>query len=221
MPEDSDKRWRADLSVGKSNLSLRFSDDGLLLGTGTVLARVNDAARDIEIDVTQPRLTSLLAAAHLRLPTPAGLAHLRKAAERWREGEDGLAAMHLALSRLDRLERPLADDQRLFLADGLLDAGLDAETLIRALDLDTVQNRRASKYSPSQPRVPAGSGRTVGSGRQAQDRRSTLRHMLLVRGLPRRGGVNRRAGISRCKGRLRANQPSRGGQVRFPSVHPL
>jgi hypothetical protein len=143
-------------------LAMRFSQQGLVLGFGTVLAPASASARDVSIDVTEPRVLALLSAAHLRSPTPGGLAHLRRAAEMWREGEDNLAAMHLALSRLDRLEHPIADAQRLFLADGLLEAGLDAATLVRALDVETPSDGQVSKYSPDQPRAPAGSGRPSG-----------------------------------------------------------
>jgi hypothetical protein len=139
---------------------MRFADAGLVLGAGSVLSPAGDTARDISIDISQPRLLALLAAAHLRAATASGLAHIRRAAERWGEGEDHLASMHLALSRLDRLGRPAADAQRLFLADRLLDGGFRAETIIKALDLPL--SGGTWKYSPDQPRVPAGSGRTSG-----------------------------------------------------------
>jgi hypothetical protein len=161
-PEALEARWRS-LDAGRaSELEMRFSDAGLIMGVDTVLARAGGSARDIPIDVTDSRLLALLAVAHLRAPTPSGLAHVRKAAERWSGGEDALARMHLALSRLAQLERPAADARRLFLADGLLDTGLDAGTLVRALDLEAPPARLVSKYSPDQPRVPAGSGRTSG-----------------------------------------------------------
>ena len=162
MPEGPDERWRARRLSDASGLSLRFSDAGLMLGAGTVLARANASARDVAIDVTDPRLVALLAAAHLRWPEPLGLAHLRRAADRWRVGEDALAAMHLALSGLDKLERPATDAHRLFLADGLLKTGFDADTIVKALDLDPSPDGQVAKYSPDQPRVPAGGGRTSG-----------------------------------------------------------
>jgi hypothetical protein len=160
VPEGPDEPWRADLSAGASDLSLRFSGAGLVLGAGTVLAQANASARDVAVDVTEPRLVALLAAAHLRSPEPLGLAHLRRAADRWRAGEDALAAMHLALSRLGQLEG--ADAHRLRLADGLLKVGFDPDTIVKALDLDKALDGQVSKYSPDQPRVPAGSGRSSG-----------------------------------------------------------
>lgn len=162
-PEALEARLRA-LDAGRAaELEMRFSDAGLVLGAGTVLARAGASARDISIDVTEGRLIALLAAAHRRPPAASDLTHLRKAVESWREGEDGLAEMHLALSRLAQLERPISDARRLFLADGLLGAGFEADTLLRALDLEApLDGGGVSKYSADQPRVPAGSGRTSG-----------------------------------------------------------
>jgi hypothetical protein len=140
---------------------MRFADAGLVWGLGTVLAPAGASARDVRIDEGQPRLLALLAAAHLHPPTPLGLAHLRRAADCRREGEDALAQMHLALSRLARLGRPVVDARRLFLADHLLNSGFEAETIFKALDLPPPRGW-VSKYDPAEPRVPAGSGRTSG-----------------------------------------------------------
>jgi hypothetical protein len=113
---------------------MQFSGAGLVLGAGTVLSPAGATAREISIDVTEPRLLTLLAAAHLQTATPSALAHIQKAAERWREGQDALAAMHLALSRLDRLRHPVADARRLFFVDRLLAGGpeVDADIKLRA-----------------------------------------------------------------------------------------
>jgi hypothetical protein len=154
------ERWQARRTSGQIDLNMRFSDEGLVLGAGTVLAPVGSSGRDTKINPAEPRLRTLLAAAHRRMPTVSGLTHLRKAAERWSSGEDAIAAMHLALSCLDRLGQPDSDAQRLFLADALLREGLEADLLIKALDLDEVVG--LAKYSPDQPRVPAGSGRSSG-----------------------------------------------------------
>jgi hypothetical protein len=142
--------------------AMRFSEEGLVLGAGTVLAPSGGSGRNVSIDPLEPRLHALLAAAHLRRPTAAALAHLRKAADRWCEGQDALAAMHLALSRLDRLEQPEADAHRLFLADGLLNGGIDANAIVGAIEAGGPAFERLQKYNQDQPRVPAGSGRTSG-----------------------------------------------------------
>ena len=137
---------------------MRFSDEGLTFGAGTVLATRRHQPSGVSIEVDEARLSALLAAAHLRAPSPGGLAHIRKAADCWTRGEVALADMHLALSSLSRLEQPAADAHRLLLADALLQAGFAAEVIFKALGLDDT----LAKYSPDQPRVPAGSGHTSG-----------------------------------------------------------
>jgi hypothetical protein len=141
---------------------MRFTDAGLVWGHGTLLAPAGASSKEDEFDVSEPRFLALLAAAHLRAPTPLGLAHLRKAVESRRRGEDALAEMHLALSRLARLQRPLGDARRLFLAERLLSSGFGAETIFKALDLAPPPSCKISKYNPDEPRVSAGSGRTSG-----------------------------------------------------------
>jgi len=156
------KAWGARRGSTPIEPVMRFSDEGLVLGAGTVLARSNGSGRAIAVDPSGPRLHALLTAAHLRRPTAGALAHLRKAAERWSQGHDGLATMHLALSQVGRLERPEADAQRLFLAGELLDAGFEADTIVDAIEAGGPALERLQKYNPIQPRVPAGSGRPSG-----------------------------------------------------------
>jgi hypothetical protein len=156
------KAWEAQRRSSSIDAVMRFSEEGLVFGAGTVLARSGASGRDISIDPLEPRLAALLVSAHLRRPPPRSLAHLRKAAECWRHGEDALAAMHLALSRIDRLMQPDVDAHRMFLADGLLAGGVDAAAIIGALESGASDLDQVLKYDPSQPRVAAGSGRTSG-----------------------------------------------------------
>ena len=156
------KEWRARRASAPIDAVMRFSDAGLVLGAGTVLASADASGPGIRIEGDEPRLLALLAAAHSRMPVTESLMHIRNAARRWNEGEPSLAAIHLALSGVDRLRRPEADACRLFLADRLLQAGLPTDTLLKALDLGPPATGALSKYNPNQPRVPAGSGRTSG-----------------------------------------------------------
>ncbi len=159
------KDWES--QAGRTDDVMRFTDAGLVLGAGTVLAPAGASPRDVSVDPRDPRLAVLLAAAHLGAPTPTQLAHLAKAADSRRAREDVLAAMHLALSGLSRLARPGADAHRLFLTDGLLRAGVDPGVVLAAI-------LPVAKYDPDQPRVPAGSGRasgqwTAGRGADAEE----------------------------------------------------
>lgn len=157
-----ENEWRERRASTPIDVVMRFSDEGLVLGAGVVLARAGRSARTIEIDIGASRLLALLAAAHRRAPTAGALTYLRKAAECWGRGEDDIARMHLSLSGLARLEAPEADAQRLFLADRLLQEGLEPRSIFKALDLSVPAIATLSKYDPDQPRVPAGSGSTSG-----------------------------------------------------------
>ena len=131
LAERLEKAWHDRQASVPIDGTLRFTSDGLVLGAGTVLARASGSGRDIRIDGHEPRLLALLSAAHLRPVSAEALNHLRKAAERWSEGQDGLALVHLALSRLERLAQPDVGAKRLFLADGLVQAGIELETILK------------------------------------------------------------------------------------------
>jgi hypothetical protein len=163
------KLWDERRRSSPIDTSMRFSEEGLLLGAGTVLAMAGASGRDIAIDPPAPRLIALLTAAHLREPAAGDLVHLRKAAEHWRAREDALALMHLSLSRLDRLKQPEADAQRLFLADGLLSAGIAADTVVKVIRSGVPALDHLGKFDPDQPRVPSGSGRTSGQWTSGND----------------------------------------------------
>jgi hypothetical protein len=162
LAEKLDKAWGARRRSISVDPVMRFASDGLVLGAGTVLATSDPSTRQVSIDLSEPRLHVLLTAAHLRVPTDLELAHLGKAAKCWNEGQEAFAAMHLALSRLDRLERAEADAHRVFLADGLLKHGIGADAIVAALRAAPSFLENLGKYDPDQPRVPAGSGRQSG-----------------------------------------------------------
>jgi len=162
LAERLEKAWRARRRSTAIDTVMRFSDHGLTLGAGTLLIKSLIGRRSLSVDPSEPRLMALLAAAHNRRPSAEALAHLSKAAERWSEGDEALAAMHLALSQLDTLRDPEADAYRLFLADRLLTSGFEASVLIGAVGGDRPAPEPFLKYDADQPRVPAGSGRTSG-----------------------------------------------------------
>jgi hypothetical protein len=158
LADQLSKAWRAHSASVPIDRAMRFASHGLVLGADTVLA---PAGRDREAAFDEARVAALLAAAHLRMPLPGGMAHLRSAMRKWGVCDDTLASMHLSLSGLDRLSR-VSDAQRLFLADRLLDLGLDEGALLKALGFAEVGGSPLGKYSPDQPRVPAGNGRASG-----------------------------------------------------------
>jgi len=163
LAERLGKAWRTLQASVPIDAEMKFAPEGLVLGAGTVLAPTDAGGATIRFDGREARLVTLLSVAHLRPVTPNALNHIRKAAERWGEGETSLAEVHLALSRLAALDEPWPAAQRLFLTDELLKAGVEPETVLKALDLDpSTLDSLAKGYNPDQPRVPAGSGRASG-----------------------------------------------------------
>ena len=155
-----DEAWRAREADAPLE-SLTFTDEGLVLGAGTVLAAVDSATgpRRVKLDSDQRRLLALLSAAYARRVGPEVLPHIRRASTRWRDGETELAAVHLALTGLGRLSRVAA--RRLFAADLLMEAGAAPETIMKAMGLG-ICSPDLVRYRPDQPRVPPGSGRNSG-----------------------------------------------------------
>ena len=140
-----------------------IGDDGLVLGAGTILARMTRdslGAPALDLEDDEDRLDALLAAAHGRPMSPDLPRHLDEAFAHWRRGEKALANIRLAFARIPQLD-DRSDAYRLFLAEELLDAGMSPAALMKGLGFDAPA-RGLAKYDPNQPRVPAGSGRSSG-----------------------------------------------------------
>ncbi len=140
---------------------MEISGEGLTPGAGTVLAGMAQDERGrprLALD-DEHRILALLATAYARPVEACVAAKLRRACERWTEGEKALAHIHFAHAGVP----PCGPDQalRLFVADELIEAGVTPETLLKAQGFDPA-SLALSKYSADQPRVPAGSGRESG-----------------------------------------------------------
>ena len=143
--------------------AVEINEEGLVLGAGTILARMTrdaSGAQVLALDEDQPRLLALLAAAYGRSPASDLPVHLESAALFWKRGDKALANIRLAIARLPRIDDG-ADAYRLFLAESLLAEGMAPEALMKLLGLDGSQSEIAM-YDPDQPRVPAGNGRISG-----------------------------------------------------------
>jgi hypothetical protein len=158
LRDELETTWKALRATTLIDDTIRVGEARLTLGAGTALVADRDVAPDA-VERGEQRLVALLTVAHRRPPSGPALAHVLKGYRRWLRGEDDLAAVHFAFSGLNRLRQPQTDAQRLFAADALLEAGLTPERLVRALDLTPAD---VEKYSPDQPRVPAGNGRPSG-----------------------------------------------------------
>jgi hypothetical protein len=135
---------------------MTLTGQGLVLGTGTLLAKLDGKALPIE---AQERIWTLLSIAYGEKISQAVLGSLRRVAKHWQDGDKSLAAIHLAQIGLPDIGEDAA--YRLSLVAKLIDAGVTPRELARELGLRPVQ-LDVSKYNENQPRVPAGSGRESG-----------------------------------------------------------
>jgi hypothetical protein len=161
LVEQLGEAWRARAARVPIEPAPTFNDEGLILGAGTVLVR---AARtgSAWLEGEQPRVLALLSAAYGRVVDLEALAHVRRAVIRWEQGEQALAAVHLALAKLGTLQAPTEASRRLFLAGWMIDAGATPGSILDALGLAEVDAQLARRFNPDQPRVPKGSGDTSG-----------------------------------------------------------
>jgi hypothetical protein len=170
LAERLEKAWCDLKALVPIDPVIRLADEGLVLGAGTILARASRAWRNDRIG-DPARLAALLSAAYSRPTSTTTLNHVRRAAEQWDKGDRAPALVHLSLSGLERLDDPESAAKRLFLADCLIEAGLEPETILRVLAGGRDSAGLERRYNPGQPRVPAGSGRVSGqwtSGGAAQ-----------------------------------------------------
>ncbi len=107
----------------------------LVLGAGTLLAKLDDKALPIEAD--KERIWTLLAVAYGEKISRAVLGSLRRVANHWRGGDKCLAAIHLAQTGLPDIGEDAA--YRLSLAAELIDAGLAPRELAQELGFSLVQ----------------------------------------------------------------------------------
>ena len=159
------KQWDARATSAPVHCFMTFEGDALVLGASTKLANVKRSASDeAEASVaTGTRLFALLSIAYGRQIEAQALGYVRRALVKQSEGETTLALTHLALSGLPKLNEPKEDARRLFMADGLMKAGVSPRVILQALELDEGPLGELERsYNPDQPRVPAGSGRLSG-----------------------------------------------------------
>jgi hypothetical protein len=136
-----------------------FVDGALMLGAGTKLADLSTPNREAEAE----RAIALLSVAVGRPLDATAAKHARRALDRARNGDAPLAMTHLAPAGVGRLDDPREDARRLFIADGLMKAGVSPAAILAALsDTAPPSNELNRAYDPDQPRVPAGSGRPSG-----------------------------------------------------------
>ncbi len=121
--------WRA-WSVQKRAVpiipALYFSPDGLALGAGTILIPALGPRRLANVQGEEARLLALLSATYGKAISSSVLGNIERAAKSWREGDDALAAVHLAHAALPRSDDPDEAARRLFITDVFIKRQIDA-----------------------------------------------------------------------------------------------
>ena len=152
--------WTARATNARVSALPAFADGALTLGAGTKLAEARADRRD---DAAEgERAVALVAVAIGRPLDPSAATHVRRAVAKARAGDAPLALTHLALAGVGRLTEPREDARRLFIADGLMKAGVAPSTILAALGAPSATADLERAYDPEQPRVPAGNGRPSG-----------------------------------------------------------
>ena len=161
--EDLERRWRRAL-CHPLHRTPTITDDGVVLGFGTVLIRRYGEAFALPSDGERAiYLLSIVA----RQAQPNDLVEVfRRAFRCWNGGDPSLAHIHLAFAKLVGIGDE-DDAWRLFQAAYLLDADMAPRALMKAVGLDTSafflgKMSCLNKYDPDQPRHPAGSGQDSG-----------------------------------------------------------
>ena len=163
------KRFEERLRHRTIGCAIEINDAGLVLGAGTILARMTkDEGGEpiLDLDADRQRTCALLAVVYGQIISPDVFRHIAGASEQWRRGDKVLAHIRLAFARLPRL-KDRGDAYRLFVAETLLERGLSPRALMLALGFDPTASN-LSKYDPDQPRVPAGSGSNSGQWTSGQ-----------------------------------------------------
>jgi hypothetical protein len=152
--------WTARGANARVSALPEIENGALTLGAGTNLAEARVDRRDEAAEAE--RAVSLVSVALGRPLDASAAKHVRRAVAKAREGDAPLALTHLALAGVGRLTEPREDARRLFIADGLMKAGVAPRTILELLGAPPAPTDLNRAYNPDQPRVPAGSGRPSG-----------------------------------------------------------
>jgi len=148
---------------GRIKRRLTLTDDGLLLGADTVIAkRQNDGGMACAIDGREDEILALIGVAYGTAMSPGLISHLRRADKAYMRGDPVTAQIHLAFTGLHKIEDAEPASFRLFLADRLLRAGLSPHALPIALSDDTDLSEWFEKASPDDPTHPGWPAGTEG-----------------------------------------------------------
>jgi hypothetical protein len=152
--------WTARGTSARVSALPEFANGALILGAGTKLAEARGERRDEAAE--SERAVALVSVAIGRPLDASAAAHARRALAKAHEGDAALALTHLALAGVGCLTEPREDARRLFIADGLMKAGVPPATILAVLADAPSPDALDRAYNPKEPRVPAGNGRPSG-----------------------------------------------------------
>ena len=156
------KQWHESARFRPIHADLSLEPDGLVLGRGTVLVPAEaPGMRRLRLEGTQSRALTLLSVAYGRPVSSTVFDHVRKASQQWSQGEDCLAAIHLAFARLPKLDAPREAAERLFIADGMIAGGGDLRDVLTVFGLVPADSHR-KLFDDTEARVLSGNGRASG-----------------------------------------------------------
>jgi len=139
--------------------SMTFTEAGLVLGRGTLLATLEEDA-GVGGGLDEPRVLALLTGAYGRQVPSDVVKKIRRASALWCAGDKGLAQIYLALAGLP----PIGDwdAYRVHLVNKLLRRGLGPGDVLKIMGFEEEARELEKKYNRNQPRVAAGSGAESG-----------------------------------------------------------
>ncbi|MGH6837876.1 MAG: hypothetical protein ACREDT_03585 [Methylocella sp.] len=102
MRNDHGLQGAADGAPRHLHRQMTVTEQGLLLGDGTLLAKMADDG--LRLEGEEERILTLLAVAYGRNIPAATLGSFRRASKHWQSGDKCLAAIHLAQNGLGKLD---------------------------------------------------------------------------------------------------------------------
>ena len=141
-----------------------------MLGAGTVIVPADGPRRLRSMRGQETWVLALLSAAYANAIAPSMLGNIERAAKAWSEGDDCIAYIHLAHSRLPALQDPYEAARRLFIVDAFMKSGTSPRAVFEAFHFGVAYIDAVEKFfNPDEPRVPAGSGRTSGEWTDSEE----------------------------------------------------
>lgn len=117
------------------NPTMIFGPDGLVLGAGTILLKIDGPRRSQSLQGREMRVLALLSAFHDRPTASSVLRNIERAVKAWSEGDACLAYIHLAHADLHPPQDPWSGAYRMEMAAHAMRCGASPRAVFEALSL--------------------------------------------------------------------------------------